>query len=192
MSMESHNRYGSAATTGAGPLWMLALLWAVCLILALPGFVLGLLLSRFKGASRWSLLLWLVLAFTCAGLLFWLFQHGLQTLMIQQLTDVVLAIKHHQADITEWNLSHLWRETWPIWLRTLLVAPGVVVWQRVDAETKGTSGASLFQRQQRQRQQRITRSHHVARQRTQRPERLPDEIDGVLVMGVPLDDDPIR
>jgi hypothetical protein len=189
MSMESRRQ----SSVGSDPWRMLgvAAVGLVCLLFALPGLVLGLVLSRFKGTSRWSLLCWLLIAFACVGLFAWLYQHGLRLLFMQQFGDVVFAVKHHQGDVMHWNLPHLWSDTWPVWIRTLLVAPVVVFWKRVDAETKGSLGVSVFQRQQQQRQRRITRSQHVARRRTQRPEQVPDEIDGVLVMGVPLDDDPI-
>ena len=188
MSMESRRQ----STTGSGPWWMLfvAAVVLVCLLFALPGIVLGLLLSRLMGTSRWSFLCWFVAALAGIGVFAWLYQHGLSTLLTQQLIDVVLAIKYHQADVTQWNLPHLWSDTWPVWIRTLLTAPAVVLWKRVDAETTGTSGASVFQRQQQQQQRRMARSRHMAQRRIQRPERVPDAIDDMMVMGVPIDDDP--
>lgn len=35
----------------------------------------------------------------------------------------------------------------------------------------------------------MARAQQRARKRTLRPERLPDEVDGMMVMGVPIDDD---
>ena len=105
-----------------------------------------------------------------------------------QLTDYMLAIKRHHADITQWNISRLWSETWPVWVRTLVVTPIIALWRTLEAGGNSDS-ASFLHQQEWKRQRLVAQSKSRASRRTHHPERIPDAVNGHMVIGVSIDDE---
>lgn len=182
----------SSISEEMGPLLTLV----IALILFLGGFpawLVGLFAQRYLERSliswRLRLLIWLSLSFLSAYAISYLYQHGLQELFQHELNTYILAAKHHQADLVNWPWGTLWTDTWPVWLRTLIGIPIAALFQELAAHTTGGQTARQLQRKERNRQQKIARSQHRARKRTSHPAHLPDEIGGMMLMGVPIDDD---
>ncbi len=109
--------------------------------------------------------------------------------MIQhELTDYTAAAKHYQTDFIHWPLRQLWADTWPIWLRTI---PGIGIAgfvAEVYTDIRNDPAKTLRQHERR-RQNRAQRLQRQARKRTSQPTRLPDEVGGMMVIGIPIDDD---
>ncbi len=104
----------------------------------------------------------------------------------RELTDYVGAAKHYQLDLLRWPLGQLWSETWPIWLRTVW-GIGIAGFVAELYANRSDTVRALRQREQR-RERAIARSKQKARKRTSRPGRLPDEVAGMMVIGVPIDE----
>jgi hypothetical protein len=181
------------AQGGSDPGWMLiCVIMAVILALAgLPWIIAGFVAQR--RLSRWlhwrlSFLFWLTLLFVGAFILFTSFQHGLQPMIQHEFTDYTAAAKHYQTDFIHWPLRQLWADTWPIWLRTFsgIGIAGFVA--EVYADIRNDPAKTLRQNERR-RQNRAQRSQRRARRRTSRPIHLPDEVGGMMVVGVPISDD---
>ncbi len=111
-------RNGGQAESGSNePGWILfCLIVALALCLAgLPWIIIGWVVQRFL--ARWlhwrvSFLLWLLLLFIGAYLLYMAYQHGgLERMFHRELTDYILAIEHRQYDFAAYPLRHLWAET---------------------------------------------------------------------------------
>jgi hypothetical protein len=182
-----NHRSGSHASPGIG--WSLGLIIClVAVVLALPALAAGTVLQRLTSGRPWSFPLWFVLTVVGAGLTFYLSTHGLDKMIAAQLTDCVLAVKRHHADIARWNLSRLWSETWPVWVRTMAVTPIVAFWRALEASGHGDSAGILHQ-QERGRQRLVARSKSRATRRARHPERIPDTVHGQMVVGVPIDDE---
>ncbi len=130
----------------------------------------------------------MIRTFIGAGLTYYLFTHGLERMITTQLTDFALAIKQHHADVTQWNLSRLWSETWPVWVRTVAVTPVVAFWRELEARRNGGSEEILHQ-QEFKRQRLMGRSKSRATRRARRPGHIPDAVNGQMVVGVPIDDE---
>jgi hypothetical protein len=190
MSMEYRRSYRGGLDPGQGILWPLVVMIGglIALVLALPALAIGVVLQRLTLARSWSFPLWFVLTFMGAGLVYYLYTHGLDRMISAQLMDYALAIKQHHADVTQWNLSRLWSETWPVWVRTLAVVPVVAFWRELEASGNGDSAENLHQ-QEWERQRLIARSKSRATRRTRRPGRIPDAVNGQMVVGVPIDDE---
>jgi hypothetical protein len=184
-------QYRQAQSESLDPGWMLIFaITAIILALAgLPWIILGFVMQRYL--SRWlhwrlSFLLWTALLFIGAFVLYNSYQHGLQAVLNRELTDYVSAAKHYQLDLLRWPLGQLWSETWPIWLRTVwgIGIAGFVA--ELYANCSDTVRALRLREQRRERA--IARSKQKARKRTSRPGRLPDEVAGMMVIGVPIDE----
>jgi hypothetical protein len=190
MSMEYRRNYRSGSNPSPGIGWPLVVMIGglVALVLALPALATGMVLQRLTAARPWSFPLWFVLTFGGAGLTYYLSTHGLERMITTQLTDYALAIKEHHADVTRWNLSLLWSETWPVWVRTLAVTPVVAFWRELEASGNGDSAGFLHQ-QEWERQRLVARSKRRASRRAQRSGRVPDAVNGQMVVGVPIDDE---
>jgi hypothetical protein len=190
MNMEYRRNSGGGSDFGPDVLWLLVavIVVAAALLLALPAFALGVILQRLTRPRPWSFPLWLVLTFIGAGLTYYFYAHGLDRMITAQLTDYALAIKRHHADVTQWNLSRLWSETWPVWLHTLSVVPVVAYWRELEAHGRGDS-VGFLHRQERERERRAARSKSRATRRTRRPNRIPDAVNGHMVVGVSIDDE---
>ena len=187
MEYRKQYRKGSHASPGIG--WSLSLIMSlVALVLALPALALGIVLQRLTSARPWSFLLWFVLTLVGAGLTFYLATHGLDRMITAQLTDYVLAIKRHHADIARWNMSRLWSETWPVSIRTLVVTPAVAFWRTLEAGGNGDSTRFLHQ-QEKERQRLVSRSKSRATRQTHHPERIPDAAHGQMVVGVSINNE---
>ena len=187
MGYPKNCRTGSHASPGIG--WsVILIIGLVALVLALPALALGIVLQRLTSMRPWSFLLWFVLTLVGAGLIYYLSTHGLDRMITAQLTDYVLAIKRHHADIARWNMSRLWSETWPVWIRTLAVTPIIAFWRTLEAGGNGDSTRFLHQ-QEKERQRLVARSKSRAIRRTHHPERIPDAAHGQMVVGVSIDDE---
>jgi hypothetical protein len=190
MSMEYHRNSQSASNSTPGIAWPLVVISGslVALVLAVPAIAAGMVLQRLTLARSWSFPLWFVLTFIGVGLTYYLSTHGLERMITIQLTDYALAIKQHHADVTHWNLSLLWSETWPVWVRTLAVTPAVAFWRELEARRNNDS-AEILRQQEWKRQRLIERSKIRATRLAQRPGRVPDAVNGHMVVGVPIDDE---
>ena len=187
MGYPKNRRTGSHASPGIG--WsVILIIGLVALVLALPALALGIVLQRLTSMRPWSFLLWFVLTLGGAGLIYYLSTHGLDRMITAQLTDYVLAIKRHHADIAQWNMSRLWSETWPVWVRTLAVTPIIAFWRTLEAGGIDDSTRFLHQREK-ERQRLVSRSKSRATRRTHHPERIPDAAHGQMVVGVSIDDE---
>jgi hypothetical protein len=190
MSMEYHRNSQSGSNSSPGIGWPLVVMIGslVALVLALPAFATGMVLQRLTSARSWSLPLWFVLTFIGAGLTYYLFTHGPERMITTQLTDFALAIKQHHAEVTHWNLSRLWSETWPVWVRTLAVTPLVAFWRELEASGIGGS-AEILHQQEWKRQRLMGRSKSRATRRARRQGHIPDAVTGQMVVGVPIEDE---
>ncbi len=184
--MASRNQHNQRIQDEMGFLWLLLLLFGGGV--ALPALFLGILIQRLVGIRQWSFPLWLVLAGVAAALMYVLYMHGFDRLLLTQIAVYVQAVKIHQANVNQWNSSLLWSKTWPVWLQTLVLTPVVALWREIEAQMYGERTTSL-EKQERQRQRRIARSKKHAARRTRRPERLPEELDDQMVIGITIDDE---
>jgi hypothetical protein len=188
----------SRSGSGSDPFWLLlTAILILCLVLVgLPAILAGFFAQRFtyrylaRFGWRWSASIWLVLSALALLLLYVLLQHGLVPLMQREVYDYIQSGKHYQFDLSRWNFGRLWAETWPVWLRSFLVAgPLWGLWFEITTNVRGGNAARMLAQGEQDRERRIARSKLHARKRTLRPERLPDEVDGQMVMGVPIDGD---
>jgi hypothetical protein len=190
-SSSSHSRGGN------GPFWLLlsAILILALVLVGLPAIVAGFFgqrsihrfLARF--GWRWSAATWLVLSLVAVLLLGVLWQHGLPQMMQREVGDYVQSGKHYRLDLGRWNVGLLWSETWPVWLQTLVGVPLWGLWFELSTNVRGGHTAQMLVQGEQDRQRRVARAQLRARKRTLRPERLPDEAGGMMVMGVPVDGD---
>ena len=191
MHTNSRSHTHTSTSEELGPL--LTTLLALCLFLfGFPAWLLGFLAQRQVSrwlSWRWSFLLWVLLTFLSAYLMFLQYQHGLQELLMREVTAYALAIKHTQADFTRWPWAMLWAVTWPVWAHTLLAAPIAALFQEVTANTRGGQTARHLRQSEHQRQRVAARSQRRAKKRTSRPVRMPDAVGGMMVIGIPIRDD---
>lgn len=184
--MTSHNHHPQRIQDEMGFLWPLLLILGGSV--ALPALILGMLLQRLVGVRPWSFPLWLVSTGIGAFLVYLLYTHGLNHLLLAQFTAYVQVVKTHLADSSQWNIGQLWTKTWPVWLQTVVLAPMIALWREIGAQMYGERATSL-EKQERLRQQRVTRSKKQAARRTRHPEQLPEILDGQMVIGVTIDDE---
>ncbi len=190
--MEFRRQQYQQAQRTASPGWLLVcaiLVLALCLA-ALPGMLIGFLAQRLT--ARWlhwrlSFLIWSLLFFGSAFLLYTSYQHGLYGLINQELTDYILAARHYQLDLASYPLRRLWAETWPVWLHTWQ-GFGIAGFVGELSTPRADTTRTLRQHEQR-RIQRAQRFQHRARKHASRPAHIPDEIGGLMVIGVPIRDD---
>jgi len=191
MNTGSRRQQYQQAQSADTPGWvLLCVTLALCLI-ALPCTILGFLAERFL--ARWlpwrlSFLLWFALLFASAFVLYNDYQQSLQHLIIRELADYMIAVRHYQTDLAHYPLRQLWAETWPVWLHTLLGIGVTGFWAELYANTR-TDTARTLRQNQHHRERHAQRSQRWARRRTSQPAHLPDQIGGVMVIGVPIDDD---
>lgn len=158
------------------------------LLASAPTFVLGFLAERYTSRYRWSFALWFLLLFPSAGLLYYLYQHGLSSMITRELVDYIQSFKQYQMDFSRWNFPRLWSETWPVWIRVLVAIPLIGFWQEVSLRARGGQTVQHQQENEQGRQQRVQRAQKRAQKRTQRAG-LPDVAAGLMVIGVPIDDE---
>jgi hypothetical protein len=175
------------------PFWMLVLsiVFLVLAIWGLPALLIALLVQRVLAKLlHWklSLLLWLVSTIVGVFLLLHQYQTGLQAMMIRELALYVLEAKRYQMDFAHWHLRLLWGVTWPMWVRTLVGVPLAGLWFEVSAHSGPQDVLKQLQRKERQQKRHTFRAQVHARKRTRRPERLPDSINGMMVIGVPINE----
>ena len=193
MNTGYRNQQYQQQTTGIDPGWML-LCTIVALILgliALPWIIIGVLVERVL--SRWlhekqSFLLWAILFFISAFFLYTRYQHGLQPLIIHELTAYIHAAKRYQTDFTHWPIHTLWADTFPVWLQTWqgigIVGFGAALLTHPHKDTTQT-----LRQNERKRQQRTQRSQQRARRRSIRPGYVPDAVGSMMVIGIPIHDE---
>jgi len=173
--------------------WMLPLVGgflAIVLILAaLPTLLIGFVSHRYTSKYSWNFAFWLVLLLPGALAFSYLWQHGLQALLLRELFDYIQNVKHHQLNFAEWNVRQLWAETWPVWIRVLVALPLVGFWQALSLNVQGGSSPQRLNENERSRQHRVTHAQERALKLARRPDRLPDAADGLMVIGVPIDDE---
>lgn len=200
-SREYRNRGSSSSSQsviGNDPFWLLltAVLILCLVLLGLPAIVAAFFAQRFtyrhlaRFGWRWSAMIWLALSPLAILLLYSLFQHGLVPLMQREVNDYFQSAKHYQFDLSHWNFGRLWSETWPVWLRTFLVGvPLWGLWFEITTNARRGHAARMLVQGEQDRERRVARGKLRARKSTLRPERLPDAVAGMMVMGVPIDGD---
>jgi hypothetical protein len=160
-------------------------------LVALPWIILGVLAER--TLARWlhgkrGVLVWTILFFVSAFLLYTSYQHGLQALIIQELAAYIGTAKHYQTDFPHWPLRALWSETLPVWLRSWQSIGIVGFCAELFIQPHANTTQALRQNEQR-RQQRMQRSQRRAKRRSIRPGSVPDALGGMMVMGIPIHDE---
>ena len=201
MTMEFREYRGSSSNSsvvGSDPFWLLltAILILALVLVGLPAIIAAFFGQRFtyrhlaRFGWRWSAAIWLVLAALAIPLLYSLMQHGLVPLMQHEVNDYFQSARHYQFDLSRWNFGRLWSETWPVWLRTFLVGvPLWSLWFEITTNARHSSAARMLAQGEQDRERRVARGKLRARKRVLRPERLPDAVAGMMVMGVPIDGD---
>jgi hypothetical protein len=187
-------RRQQSQSSSMDPFWMLfcAILAIVLALIALPWVIVGFALRYVLAPwlhERLSLLLWLLLLLVGGFIVYSNLQHGpLSSMMSHEIDDYIFAAKHYQTDILHWPLKALWLDTFPVWLHTWqsIAIAGFVA--ELYANTRNNTAKTLRQNEQ-TRQRRAQRLQHRARRRTNRPTRVPDEINGFMVIGIPIEDD---
>ncbi len=159
------------------------------LLIGLPALLIGFCVQRFtaRAISSWRLrfLLWFLLFVGSIAIEYRLYQQGLIQLITHELTAYAQVARRYQTDFNHWPFRALWSETWPIWLQTL---PGIGIvgfWQEISAQSNDDTARQL-QQKERNRQRSLERRRHKARKRTSRPNRIPHEAGGMMVIGVPI------
>lgn len=190
MPMEYRSRQKSTGESDFGWLFLCGVLLFALALAALPWIIVGLVLHRLL--QRWiswkiQFLIWAIAFFAAAAFLFTTYQHGLNIVWQQEVAAYVHAVIVHQYDLAAYPMSSLWSVTWPIWLRTW-PSIGIAGFVGEVSRARTTTVASLRQ-QERQRIQRAHRLQDRARKRTSRPRYVPDEVAGMMVIGVPIQDD---
>lgn len=156
---------------------------------ALPAFVIGLVAERLLREWTWSTLLWLGLAIVGLGLTALWLLHGLNQDVVLQLRTLAAEAQTHQAKLLQWDAGRLWATTWPIWLKTLGLAPVVAGMRGLLAQAQRGGVASLHGKE-RSRQRAVAHAQRQAARRLRH--RLPDTVAGHMVIGIPLDDEANR
>jgi hypothetical protein len=193
MSMGYH-RYQSQQTEGGDhPLWVLfcAIVAIGIALMALPWIILGFIAQRpLARWLHWRLcgLIWFTLLFVGAYLLYTSYQHGLASMIDQELTDYFRDGLHYQLQLDHYPWQHLWSETWQVWFQTWPAFGIAGLVAELYANLHTDTVRTLHQQEQR-REQKAQREQRKARKRTARPKHLPDSTSGMMVMGVPINDE---
>lgn len=187
--MASHRRASTTKETEFSVLWVVfgSFLALLVLLAGAPALLLGFLAERYTSRYRWSFVFWFLLLFPSAGLLYYLYQHGLVPLITRELVDYVQSFKQYQIDFARWNFPRLWSETWPVWIRVLAAIPFIGFWQEISLGARGGQTVQHEQENEQSRQRRVQHAQERAQKRTQRAG-LPDAAAGLMVIGVPIDD----
>lgn len=161
---------------------LIPIIIGILLILACFGMFAGALLARLIGRRAWSLYAWLPLGLLGAlATLYVYYKAALVQVMALQIRTAYMTLSHLQ-----FNVGLLWSVTWPVWLRTLCIAPFVglvlVLTQRQSPENQLLAPIHQLQA-------RLLRASRRAWRKTRRPEKVPDELDGQAVLGVPIDEE---
>ena len=190
MSMEYRRGYRGGSSPGSGIGWPLIVLIGglAAMLLALPALAIGMVFQRLTSQRSWSFPLSFFFTFIGAALTYYLYTHGLDRMITAQLTDYALAIKQHHTDVARWNMPLLWSETWPVWVRTLAVAPVVAFWRELEGIGHSDS-AEILHQQEGERQRLVAQSKSRATRRAHDPSRIPVAVNGQMVVGVPIDDE---
>lgn len=188
MSMGYHknHRRGSHPSPEIG--WpVILIIGLIALVLALPALALGIVLQRLTSTRTWSFPFWFVLSFIGAGLIYYLWVHGLERMITVQLTDYVVTIKSQPVDSAQVNVARLWSETWSVWIRTLTMTPIIAFFCTLEESGNGDSARFLHQKEW-ERQRLVTRSKSRAIRKARHPERIPDAVKGQMVVGIWIED----
>ncbi len=188
---QQYHRTQNTDSPSSGSVLLYAAVAIVLSLLALPWIIAGFVVQRLL--ARWlhwrlSLLVWMVAMYGGAFLLYTAYQHDLHPLMNQELVDYIRAAKHFQTDFSHWPLRSLWSDTWPVWVHTW---PGIGIagFGAVLTSATHTDTAHTLRQQEQRRQRKAQRLQRRARKRASLPAHLPDEVGGMMVIGVPIHDD---
>jgi MFS family permease len=179
--MASSNYRGNSGQ--ADPLAsLIPFLIGILLIFACFGMLVGALLARIIGRRPWSLYAWVALGVLGAiATLYVYYDADLVHVLMLQVRTAYATLSH-----LHFNVTLLWSVTWPVWLRTLCIAPFVGI---VLTLFRPSSPENQLLAPVRQLQARLSRSSRRAGRKTRRPEKVPDQVDGQAVLGVPIDEE---
>jgi hypothetical protein len=166
----------------------LILLILALAIWALPAMLIALAAQRYLVRNlhwRLSFLLWFATSMISLFIIYQQYQISLQPMMSRVLGLYIAQSLQHHANFLQWNIRMLWPATWSMWLHTLIAIPIAGLWYEVSYQATGNVTRMLRQNEQ-HRQNRAQRSQQQAKRRANRPDRLPDEAGGMMVMGVPI------
>ncbi len=192
MNTGYHNQHSQQQTAGTDPGWMLiCAVFALAIgLVALPWIILGVLVERVLSRQlqeKQRLLLWVILFFLSAFFIYQRYQHGLQPLIIHELTAYIVTAKHYQTDFMHWPFHALWVVTFPVWLQTWqgigIIGLGAELLIHPQKDT-----AQTLRQNEKKRQQAIQRSQRRARRRSIRPGYVPDAVGDLMVIGIPIPD----
>jgi hypothetical protein len=192
MASSNYRRNNMGSSGVEWPLAILAISLSLSLV-ALPAMLLGYIaqrtISKYTKNEKLSIGIWLLLSLIGGAAFTYFYQHGLQQMVVNTATDYINTAKHYQTDFGRWNIKQLFTETWPIWIRTLTATPIAGFWFEIsqNAIKPGQTLKGLKQKEQ-DRQRNISKAKRRAKKRTRRPERIPDAVHGMMVIGVPIEE----
>lgn len=164
---------------------LLALVLALGALLALPGVILVLFSRRLpRRLSEWRGF-WPLVAIigACGAMCFILVVHPLRILQSQ--LGIVLSEAIREAKSGTWSIPKLWTDLCPIWLESLLLAPGTAFLAHLFA--RSSAEQRLLAPRQKQAAATHGASKRVARRMARKP--LPDQVRGHVVLGLPVQGD---
>ncbi len=177
--MTSSNYCGSSQVNPWGGLDIVVI--GILLTFACFGLFGGMVLWRLIGRRTWSLYAWVPLGLVGAATGYYVYRDGsLVHAMVIQIVTALREFEHLQV-----NLGTLWIVTLPVWLRTLCIAPFVGI---VQVLFQSKSAEDQLLDPLRQLQVRWQRTAGRAKRRVRNPRKVPDQIDGFGVLGVPMED----
>lgn len=179
--MASSNAHGNSSERN--PLTsLIPVVIGVLLVIACFGMFAGALLARLIGRRPWSLYVWIPLGLLGAlAALYVYYDAALVQVMALQIRTAYTTLSHLQ-----FNAGLLWSVTWPVWLRTLCIAPFVGI---VLVFSQRQSPENQLLAPIRQLQARLVRAKRAAWRKTRRPGKVPDQVDGQAVLGVPINEE---
>ena len=182
----SDHQHGSQSSGSVDPLGGLSIVViALLIVYAVAGLFGGQLLRwvvrrwTTSWPREWKLACWgVLLALGALSLyLVWTYAH-LPALIAGQTHEIVYESEHLKLDYLK-----LLAMSWPVWLRTLGIAPFVGAASELFAKR---SARSQVLDEERHRRAKRVRSMRFAWKRSRR--RVPDQIDGMMTLGIPIDD----
>lgn len=170
---------GSVDPLGGLSIIVLVLLMVYAVAGLFGGQLLRWVVRRLTAPGRSRLICWgVLLALGALSLyLVWIYAH-LQVLMVRQTREIVFESEHLKLDYVK-----LLAISWPVWLRTLGIAPFVGAASELFAKR---SARSQVLDDERRRWAFRARSIRLAWKRSRR--RIPDAIDGMMTLGITIDD----
>ncbi len=176
-----HTRYrrSSSSSEPDGLEWgiSVAIITFLTIITGFPCVVVGLVIQRYTYERySWSWIVWFLLLAPSGYLIYSLYTHGLDHMLVKEWIDYSVTIERYQTDFSHWNIKQLWSDTWPVWLRTLAAIPWVAFFQECTAQVQGGQTSKHLEQDERRRLRSIERGKRRARRRTQHPSRLPDAV----------------